>query len=688
MNKTDFLIEIGTEELPPKALSKLSAAFSDGILNRLSQAKLNIESHKSFATPRRLALLVQGLDEQQQDQEIARKGPALKAAYDKDGNPTKAAEGFARSCGTTVDNLDKLETDKGSWLFYKLQQKGKAAAELLPEIIQQSLDTLPIPKRMRWGANKTEFVRPVHWVLALIGDSLLKTKILDIESATSTRGHRFHAPSEIQVTSPADYERILSEKGKVIADFSVRKELIRKQVMNTATDNNGEAIIDEDLLDEVTGLVEFPVAIAGGFDTEFLEVPQEALISSMQDHQKYFPVVNNSGKLLPLFITISNVDTTNPEVVKQGNERVIRPRLADASFFWNQDKKRRLENNLERLKSVVFQNKLGSIYDKSARAADIAATIANTLNLSQETVTRAVMLSKCDLLTDMVGEFPELQGIMGKYYALNDKEGAAVAQAIEEHYQPRFAGDILPSSDISAIAAIADRIDTLSAIFAIGLLPTGDKDPFALRRAALGLIRILIEKGYDINLKEFLQKAISAIPGEINREETLKNVTIFIMDRLKGYYLEKGVSASIFEAVLSVEPQELTDFDKRIQACTGFADNPAAESLAAANKRIRNILKKIEFSSETVIDEHLLAEDAEKALFTELEQVATKVEPLLAEHKYTEALTELAAVKETVDTFFDNVMVMAEDEKVKLNRIAMLGKLNNLFMQVADISLL
>lgn len=686
-DRKDFLIEIGTEELPPKALSKLSDAFTDGIIDRLKKAGLEFSEYKKFAAPRRLSVLVKSLEVNQADQEIDRKGPAIKAAYDNEGKPTKAAEGFARSCGTTVDQLDKLETDKGSWLFYKVLQKGKSATELLPGIVQESLDALPIPKRMRWGDNKTEFVRPVHWILALLGDAILETEILGIKSSNITRGHRFHAPEGLEISEPQSYQEILESKGFVYPDYQKRMDIIKDQVEKTASELGGIAVIDDDLLVEVAGLVEYPVPIAGEFEKEFLNVPQEALISSMQDHQKYFPVVDSDNKLLPYFITISNIDSPEPEVIKKGNEKVIRPRLADAAFFWEQDKKNKLEDNVERLKSVVFQNKLGSISDKMSRVSKLAAKIASEIGVDENKAARASLLSKCDLLSDMVGEFPELQGIMGKYYAINDGEADDVSIAIEEHYLPKFAGDVLPDSDLSASVAMADRLDTLACIFGIGQLPTGDKDPFALRRAALGLIRILTEKSYELDLQELLKFAIDNVPVDLQKEETFNTINGFVMDRLRGYYVDRDITVNIFEAVLSCKPTKLNDFENRVNACKEFADNPASESLAAANKRIRNILKKVEIEV-SVVDESLLSEEAEKALYKELQDALSDVNPLFANRSYAEALSRLASLKDVVDAFFDNVMVMVDDEKVKMNRIALLNGINTAFMQVADVSLL
>ncbi len=682
----NLIIEIGTEELPPKALLKLSNAFSNGIIDRLKQAGLSFVDSKSYATPRRLALFIDNLECTQEDQVIDRKGPALQAAYDKDGNPTKAAEGFARSCGTTVDQLDKLETDKGSWLFYKVTQKGKSAADLIPEFVQQSLDALPIPKRMRWGSSNVEFVRPVHWILMMMGEEVIDTTILDIKSSNFTRGHRFYANEDMSIKCPKEYLSTLSEKGKVIPDFAERREIIKEKTLAVAESLNGVAIIDEDLLNEVTALVEWPVPIAGDFEESFLEVPQEALISSMQDHQKYFPVVDKDGKLLPHFITVSNIDSTNPEAVKSGNERVIRPRLADAAFFWSQDRKNKLESNIEKLKTVVFQNKLGTVFEKSCRVAELATIIAERVGADPENAARAAVLAKCDLMSDMVGEFPDLQGIMGRYYANLDGEEAEVANAIEQHYLPKFAGDSLPTCKTASALALADRVDTICGIFGIGQLPTGDKDPFALRRAALGIIRILTENKYNLDLKLLLTAATAQLPGDIDQSKTVNEVYNFIIERLKGYYADQGVSANVFDAVQSTSPAELTDFEKRINACIEFSKLEESESLAAANKRIKNILKKVEGDIAENVDNSLLQEDAEKALADAVATAETKVMPLFEEREYTKALSELATLRTTVDTFFDNVMVMADDEAIKGNRIAMLNKLSNMFMQAADIS--
>ena len=681
----NLIIEIGTEELPPKALKKLSDAFSDGILDRIKQAGLSFADSKSYATPRRLALFIDNLECTQKDQIIDRKGPALKAAFDKDGNPTKAAEGFARSCGTTVDQVDKLETDKGSWLFYKVTQKGKSAAELIPEFVQQSLDSLPIPKRMRWGSSNVEFVRPVHWILMMMGEEVIETTILDIKSSNCTRGHRFYANDDMPIKCPKEYATTL-EQGKVIPDFAQRREIIKEKTLAVADSLNGTAIIDEDLLDEVTALVEWPVPIAGDFEESFLEVPQEALISSMQDHQKYFPVVDKDGKLLPHFITVSNIDSTNPEAVKSGNERVIRPRLADAAFFWSQDRKNKLESNIEKLKTVVFQNKLGTVFEKSCRVAELAKIIAERVGADPENAARAAVLAKCDLMSDMVGEFPDLQGIMGRYYATLDGEDAEVANAIEQHYLPKFAGDSLPTCKTASALALADRVDTICGIFGIGQLPTGDKDPFALRRAALGIIRILTENRYDLDLKLLLTAATAQLPGDIDQGNTVNEVYNFIIERLKGYYAEKGISANVFDAVQSTNPAELTDFEKRLNACVEFSKLDESESLAAANKRIKNILKKVEGDIAGTIDSNLLQEDAEKGLAEAIATAEQTVAPLFEEREYTKALSELATLRTTVDTFFDNVMVMADDDAIKGNRIAMLNKLSNMFMQAADIS--
>jgi glycyl-tRNA synthetase beta chain len=685
-DQRDLLIEIGTEELPPKALLKLSNAFTGGITDGLMKAELSFNAIESFASPRRLAVVVKGLDSAQADKEVERRGPAVAAAYDADGKPTKATEGFARSCGVTADQLETLKTDKGDWLAYRSTQKGQATAELIPAILIDALNKLPIPKRMRWGDLDSEFVRPVHWVVLLFGDEVIDTEILSVRSGRDTWGHRFHYPDPICISEPSGYAAILKDTGKVLADFAERRELIRQQVTDAAKAAGGTAVIDESLLEEVTGLVEWPTAVVGSFEKRFLDVPPECLISAMKGHQKYFHMVDDAGKLMPNFITLSNIDSRHPEYVREGNERVIRPRLTDADFFWNQDRKQKLEAYSESLKSVVFQQKLGTVYDKSQRVADLAAKIATMIGGDAKLASRAATLAKCDLMSNMVGEFPELQGIMGRYYAQHDGEPSEVAAALDEQYMPRFAGDTLPQSKTGQSLAIADKLDTLIGIFGIGQLPSGDKDPFALRRAALGALRIIIEQRLDLDLLEMLNHASASNKGLFDNDSVTIQVFDFMMGRLKAYYQEQSIAPDTFEAVLVQRPTRPLDFDARLKAVTAFRQLSEAESLAAANKRISNILKKSEESIPTKVDGKLLQESAEKALHKDIEAMAKKVAPLFAKRDYESALKQLAGLREVVDNFFDQVMVMAEDPKIRANRLALLGQLRGLFLEVADLS--
>ncbi len=684
-SKNDLLIEIGTEELPPKALKKLSGAFTQGIIDGLNKAELNFGDVKPYASPRRLAVLVHGLDTTQSDKAVEKRGPAVKTAFDDDGNPTRATEGFARSCGVTPSDLETMESDKGAWLVFRSTQQGRATAELIPEIVQDSLNKLPIPKRMRWGDLDAEFVRPVHWVVMLFGDDVIDAEILTVKSGRDTYGHRFHHPDPIFLGEPAAYAPILETSGHVIADFADRREAIRAQVMEAAEKNGGKAVIDEELLDEVTGLVEWPLAVVGSFEQRFLEVPPECLISAMKEHQKYFHMVDEAGKLMPNFITVSNIDSRHPEYVREGNERVIRPRLSDADFFWTQDKKQKLESRLESLKSVTFQKKLGSLYDKSQRVSAIAEYIARAIGGDGTKAARAALLAKCDLMTDMVFEFTDLQGIMGRYYANLDGEDAEVAAALDEQYMPRFAGDELPAGKTGQALAIAEKLDTLIGIFGIGQVPSGDKDPFALRRAALGALRIIIEKGLDIDLKASLQHSAETNLGLFDNDHVITQVFDFMMSRLKAYYADAGVAPDTFEAVLAQQPTQPIDFDARLKAVTTFRQLPEAESLAAANKRIGNILKKAEQAIPDAVDPSCFIDEAEKALSAKIEAMAAVVAPLFAERNYEAALKELAALRPEVDTFFDEVMVMAEDAAVRANRLALLKRLSGLFLEVADL---
>jgi len=682
----DLLIEIGTEELPPKALRRLSNAFADRMTADLEAAALSPTKLQIYAAPRRLALLIRDLPVAQKDRETVRRGPALSAAFDDDGCPTQAALGFARSCGVEVEQLDQLETKEGSWLAFRAIQKGQATAELIPELVRKALSGLPIPKRMRWGNRDDEFVRPVHWVVLLFGNDVIDAEILGIKADRYTRGHRFHHPAPIYIGEPEAYAPILETEGQVIADYAARREAIRAQVLEQAKLLDGQALIDDELLDEVTALVEWPVAISGRFDEKFLQVPSEALISSMQDHQKYFPVTDSTGKLLPHFITIANLASKDPDQIRAGNERVIRPRLADAAFFWNQDRKQPLQQRAEGLRNMIFQNKLGTLFDKQERVAKLAAVIATAIGGDVAHAERAARLSKCDLLTSMVFEFPELQGVMGRYYATHDGEPSDVANAIEEHYRPRFAGDELPQSKTGQAIALADRLDSLVGIFAIGQQPTGDKDPFALRRASLGVVRICIEQRLDLDLEQLLNAAVAAFQSELNAASRVAAVFDYVMDRLRGYYQEAGIEGDLVEAVLATRATRLLDIDKRIQACRVFRQLPEAASLAAANKRISNILKKADQHIPDNVDASCLEHEAERQLAERLNAMNRSVIPLMDVGDYTPALQQLAGLRSSVDDFFDNVMVMVDNEAVRANRLALLRNLGNLFLRVADLS--
>lgn len=685
----DLLIELGTEELPPKALAKLSKAFLQGVEQGLKKAELSYDEIRPYATPRRLALVISKLQTKQPDRVVERRGPAVTAAFDEDGNPTKALLGFAGSCGVEVDDLDTMKTDKGAWLVFKQEQAGATAADLLPEIIQQALNDLPIPKRMRWGDLPGEFVRPVHWLIVLLGDEIVPMDLLGVSADRFTRGHRFHYPQPIRISSPMTYAPQLESEGHVMVDFEARKEAIEGQVKELANKLKGSAIINPDLLDEVTGLVEWPVALAGNFDQRFLELPPEALISSMEGHQKYFAVEAKDGKLLPHFITVSNIASQDPAQVIAGNERVILPRLSDAAFFWDTDRKRALAEHQDQLKTIVFQNKLGTVYDKSQRVAALAAEIAAQIEGQPALAERAAQLAKCDLVTEMVGEFPELQGIMGRYYARLDGEDNEVAEALDEQYQPRFAGDNLPATRTGQAVSLAEKLDTLTGLFGIGQPPSGVKDPFALRRAALGVLRIIIEKSLDLDLTQLLDKAAANFDGKLSEKDVSDQVMQYFFDRLRGYALEQGFKADEFEAVLTVKPTRPLDFMQRLKAVAAFRKLEQAESLSAANKRIGNILRKND--AETTgpeIKDSLLQEAAEKALAEQVSQARRELAPLTAKADYTGVLNYLAGMRETVDSFFDDVMVMADDEAVRQNRLALLNQTRALFLGVADISCL
>ena len=688
MSNRDLLIEIGTEELPPKALLKLSRSFQQEIEKGLGKNNLAFSDSQSFATPRRLAVVVNALQEVQDDISVEKFGPAVKAAFDDEGNPTKAAEGFARSCGVTVKDLKEKDDGKVVKLYYASEQKGEATASLLPQIVSDALDALPIPKRMRWGSLRNEFVRPVHWVVLLFGSETVEADILGVHSGNQTRGHRFHMPGDITVKTPGDYEKALSESAYVIPDFEKRQALVRSQVEQEAEKLGANVSIDSDLLNEVTALVEWPVALTGSFDEAFLAVPKEALVSSMKKHQKCFTLEDSDGNICPNFITVSNLESLAPEKVVAGNERVIRPRLADAAFFFNQDKNHSLESRQDKLKTVIFEQTLGTVHDKSARVAGLAAFIAGAIGSDTALATRAAQLGKCDLLTGMVGEFADLQGIMGYYYALHDGESEEVASAINEQYMPRFAGDELPQTKTGIVLALAERIDTIVGLFGIGQPPTGSKDPYALRRAALGVLRIIVEKTLALDLSECVANAISQY-GKLPEQENLEaKVLDFIFERFRAWYSDEGVSANIFQAVDAVRSSSPLDFDLRIKAVQEFVSLKEAEALSIANKRVSNILAKLDQLPVNPVDASLLNEEAEKTLAEQIDKLLIQVEPMLQGQDYGKALSSMALLQADVDRFFDEVMVNTEDEKVRQNRQSLLHQLRQLFLQIADISLL
>lgn len=680
-----LLFELGTEELPPVALKKLRDALTQEFVAGLDKAGLQHGEVESFAAPRRLALLVRDCALSQPDQQIEKRGPAVQAAYKPDGSPTPAAEGFARSCGVSIDQLGRIKTDKGEWLGYLVTEAGKPAKALLPGIAEAALNALPIPKRMRWGAGSAEFVRPVHWLLFLHGDQVVDCTLLDAKAGKLSYGHRFHHPAAIEINNPLDYASALRDQGKVIASFEERRDHIREQIQRSAESLGGQVQMDEDLLDEVTALNEWPVPITASFEEQFLQVPNEALILTMKKNQKYFPLFDAQGQLLNHFITIANIDSPRPELIAEGNARVVRPRLSDAMFFWQQDGKKKLEDRIERLKAVVFQQKLGSMYDKSVRVAQLAGHIATLIGADSAHAERAGMLSRCDLVTEMVGEFAAMQGIMGRYLANKDGEPGDIPAAMDEFYMPRQAGDKLPQTQTGICISLAEKLDTLVGIFGIGLKPTGDKDPFALRRSALGALRILREHRLSLDLRALLAKAREGLGSLVTESDVEQQVYAFLLERLKGLI---GEDARLFEAVAAVQPASVTDFDQRVAAVNSFQQLPQAEALAAANKRIRNILKKVEGSLPTQVQTSLLAEAAERTLFDQVQAMQAQVAPLMAVSDYPAVLATLAELREAVDKFFDDVMVMADDAAVRDNRLALLGQLNGLFLQVADISVL
>ena len=690
---TDFLVEIGTEELPPKALLTLSNAFRDEILSQLNAVQLTFGEVQTFAAPRRLAVIIKGLDEQTPTKEIVAWGPPVKVAMDADGNPTRAAEAFAKKNGLSLDQLaNKVESDgKQDKLCHRATEPGRKAEDLVGLMIESALAALPIPKRMRWGARREEFVRPVHWVVMLLGDNVVNAQVMGLTAGNTSRGHRFHSNGDIVIQSPANYQEDL-RSAYVIADFSERRELIRQGVIAAAKESGGTAVISDALLDEVTALNEWPVPLLGRFEERFLAVPAEALVSSMAEHQKYFHVVDSAGELLPMFVTVANIESRDPAQVINGNERVIRPRLADAAFFYETDQKTTLEARRESLKSIVFQAKLGSIFDKTERVAKLAEILAPMTGAEPSLSKRAAELSKSDLVSEMVGEFDDLQGTMGRYYAANDGEHPEVAEALFEQYLPRFAGDSIPATATGATLALADRLDTLVGIFGIGQPPTGSKDPFALRRASLGVLRIIVERGIDLDLHEALTAAASQHMGlgtDTNTiEDITKQVLTYMIDRFKSWYEDENIPTEVFQAVAARQLCNPLDIHQRVQAVHSFNQLPEASALAAANKRVSNILAKQTERIPTEVDNTLLADCAEKNLALSLAELASEVKPLQQDRDYADVLKQLAKLRQPVDQFFDDVMVMVDDENVRNNRLALLQQLRNLFLEVADISLL
>ena len=689
MARRDLLIELGTEELPPTALPTLSAALTDEFVRLLDEAGFAHGDVASFAAPRRLAILVRDLDEKQADRDIERQGPAVKAAFDADGNPTKAAQGFASSLGLTVDQLDRQDTGKGERLVARITETGQAAETLIPEFYAQAIQKLPIPKRMRWGKRKVQFVRPVQWLVALFGDQVVPFEILDLQAGRTSYGHRFHAPGPIELSHASEYAERLEHDGHVMADFSRRKILIEQQAIAAGKEVGGNTHINPDLLNEVTALVEWPQALLGSFDDDFLRVPQEALISAMEEHQKYFSVLDSHGKLMPKFITISNILSKDPQQVIAGNEKVIRPRLADAAFFFDNDCKRPLADHAQGLSKVVFQQQLGTVADKCQRIGALAADIAAQIGGDTDHARLAGQLSKADLNSEMVGEFDTMQGVMGFYLAQREGQPDDVAQALYEQYLPRFAGDRLPQTKTGMAVSLADKIDTLVGIFGIGQKPSGTKDPYALRRATLGILRIIIDNHLALDLRALLEMASQQLGDRIDAAQ-VEQAFEFVKGRYRAMYQEQGIATPVILSVLAIDEacRRPLDFDRRVKAVAAFQHRDEAQALAAANKRVSNILAKLDTAPAEEIDGALLQDDAEHALTELVVESYERSEPLLEQGDYQGVLELLAELRGPVDAFFDTVMVMAEDEAVRNNRLALLAFLRDLFLNVADISLL
>ena len=684
----DFLVEIGTEELPPKALRNLMNAFAGSLQQSLDNARLEHGSVSAYASPRRLAVIVASLGFAQADQEVVVKGPPVSVAYDDTGKITPAGNAFAKKCGVEPEGLDRLTNDKGERLCFRSLERGQKAAQLIPGLVESALKDLPIPRRMRWGAGAAEFVRPVHWIVLLHGNNVIAGSVMGVPAGRATRGHRFHAPGEIEIDAPAKYLSLL-KKARVLADFAVRRKTIVEAVKKAAKEVGGKPIASEALYDEVTALTEWPVPLIGSFDKSFLSLPKEVIVATLSSHQRYFPVADKSGDLLPRFITMANLISKEPDRVRDGNERVIRPRLADAAFFWESDKRVSLADRRDALRDVVYQRGLGSIYDKSVRVAKLAVTVGSQIGVETSAIERAASLAKCDLLTGMVGEFPELQGLMGRYYAAADGEPGAVAEAIGEQYLPRFAGDALPETVAGQALAIADKLDMIAGIFAVGKKPSGNRDPFGLRRSALGIVRIIIEQRLDLDFTALIAATVADQPVRDKDEKELsESLYDFITERMRAYYLDRktGLTTEMFAAVMAKRPVSLLDFDERLKAVAAFVKLEPASSLAAANKRIGNILKQAGVDDSASIDQSLITEPAETALFESVVKAQQAVAPLLERRDYTNVLTTLADLRDPVDAFFDDVMVMTDDEALRNNRLALLGELRAMFLNVADVS--
>ena len=675
MKTHDFLLELGTEELPPKILLKLSNSLKDNLSKELEKLSIKSDSIKAFATPRRLAISISELQSKQQDQVLEKKGPSTQS-------PEMAINGFAKSCGVDVSELEKKELGGKEYFYYSKEETGQSVGELLPEAIEKSIKDIPITRAMKWGSSDYSFVRPVHWLVVMLDKDIVSAKIMGLESNRITKGLRFQ-DSMIELAHAKDYEQVMSDKAQILVDFAKRKELIRDQVLSVAQKNNAEVVIDESLLDEVCALVEYPRAFSGSFDKKFLDIPQEAIISAMKSHQKYFHLVGSQGQLLPLFISVANIESTNIKAIVDGNERVIHPRLADSEFFWNQDKSKKLEERLPGLDSVMFMKSLGSMGQKAKRIESLSSHISDLVGFDQKASARAGLLSKSDLLSEMVGEFADLQGIMGGYYATNDGETQAVSVAIREHYQPRFAGDKVPSTNEGLVVAIADKLDTISGIYGIGQAPTGSKDPYALRRLALGLLRILLEAKIELNLKSLIDYSLNLHLKEVDRS-CGDDIYSFMMDRLKAYYKDANIDSNVYEAVLAVSPESPLDFHLRVEALNEFTQSENSKSLIEANKRIANILKDSNEKNET-LNPKILIDDSEIKLFNASESLSKK---LSGSKDYQEVMKSLIDLKDSIDSFFDNVMVNTDDDKLKSSRLALIRKIRLLFLSVADISYL